>query len=147
MNVAHREESYWGKWWIERESLVSCLETERYEEEAQSYETHSSIPHINIVTRREWHAAGHGPRVNIKEDRIQRLLGNTRDGNGGADCYNNRGIQWLSRADTQEYVQQDEDHHLLVWCNHHRYMSNHIRYTWYVEGELERKRNDQLCRW
>ena len=35
---------------------------------------------------------------------------------------NHRGIQWLSGADTQEYVQQDGDHHLLMWCNHHWYI-------------------------
>ena len=77
MNVAHWGESYWGKWWIERESLVSRSGTEQYEEEAQSCETHSPIRLINIVTGGEWHTVGHGQRVNAVEDQIQRLLGST----------------------------------------------------------------------
>ena len=75
-NMAHWGESYWGKRWIERESLVSRLEKERYDEEAQSCETHSPIQLINIVTHQEGHVVRHGPRVNAEEDQIQRLLGN-----------------------------------------------------------------------
>ena len=41
VNVVHWGESYWGKRWIERESLVSRPGAERYDEEAQICETHS----------------------------------------------------------------------------------------------------------
>jgi hypothetical protein len=50
VNMEHWGESYWGKRWIECESLVACVGTDRCEDEAQIYETRSSIRLTSIVT-------------------------------------------------------------------------------------------------
>ena len=53
VTVSHWGESYLGRRWIERELVVSCVEIEHYEGEAQIFETHSQIQLTHIVRQGE----------------------------------------------------------------------------------------------